>query len=196
MVCTTAAGVNSSVRWTTLPSGAMAAEIPDVAATRTQRPCSTARSRLIASCCFVSGVCPKVALFVWIVRTCPPASTVLRTSASSDTSKQMMSPRRAGPTVSAPGVLPGAKSFETRSTAEEKTRARRRIGMYSANGTGCCLAYCAPGPGVALLDGCQTMPALSSVLSSCGFAMTAPTRIGTPTESTACWINAAALSSV
>ena len=101
----------------------------------------------------------------------------------------MMSPSRAGPTFSTPGVWPGAKSFDTRSTEDEKTRASRRIGMYSANGTGCCLAYCAPGPGCALVDGCQTMPALSRVFGSSGLAMTAPTRIGTPTESTACWIS-------
>ena len=43
--------------------------MPLVAATSTQRPCSTARSRPIASCCHVSSESPKVALLVWTTST-------------------------------------------------------------------------------------------------------------------------------
>ena len=53
---TKTAGVNSSDERTTEPSGATIAEMPLVAATTTVRPCSTARSRLIASCCSLSSV--------------------------------------------------------------------------------------------------------------------------------------------
>lgn len=43
--------VNSLLLCSTVPSGAITALIPLVAAATTARPCSTARSRYMASCC-------------------------------------------------------------------------------------------------------------------------------------------------
>src|SRR5665811_143700 len=42
--------------------------------------------------------------------------------------------------------VPALKSDETRSTLSLKWRKKDRYGMYSANGTGCCLMYCAVRP--------------------------------------------------
>src|SRR5262245_6158333 len=50
--------VNSFERSTIEPSGLISALIPLVAAMSIDRPCSTARSREIASCCSVCPVCP------------------------------------------------------------------------------------------------------------------------------------------
>ena len=50
--------VNSVDRSTIEPSGRISALIPLVAAISVDRPCSTARSREIASCCSVCPVCP------------------------------------------------------------------------------------------------------------------------------------------
>ena len=82
-ICSTKTdGVNNADARTTEPSGAMIAEIPLVAATATVRPNSTARSRLIASCCALSSVWPNVALFVWTTIMPAPPSTTSRTSPS------------------------------------------------------------------------------------------------------------------
>ncbi len=68
--------MNSDEERTTEPSGAMMAEMPLVAVTATLRPNSTARSRLMASCCSLSAVWPKVALLVWTtIIPAPPSAT-------------------------------------------------------------------------------------------------------------------------
>jgi hypothetical protein len=74
--------VNSSDRRTTDPSGATTALIPLVAATTTVRPCSTARSRLIASCWALSSVYPNVALLVCTTSMPAPSRTVSVTRGS------------------------------------------------------------------------------------------------------------------
>src|SRR5829696_9289996 len=82
-ICSTnTAGSNRSDDRVTVPSGATIAEIPLVAATATVRPNSTARSRLIASCCSLSSVKPKVALLVWTTIIPAPSSTTSRTRPS------------------------------------------------------------------------------------------------------------------
>ena len=61
------------------------------------------------------------------------------------TSKQMTSPMptvrpsRSESSGTYPGSVPGSMSRVTRSTAEENWRTKERMGMYSANGAGCCL---------------------------------------------------------
>jgi hypothetical protein len=84
--------VKSEVRCSTAPLGAMTALTPTVEICTVARPCSTARSRLIASCCVDSAVWPKLALFVWTTSTSPPVVTAVRTMSSYATSKQMTSP--------------------------------------------------------------------------------------------------------
>jgi hypothetical protein len=70
----------------TVPSGAITALTPLVAATSTVRPCSTARTREIACCWYVIWVKPKVALFVGTASTWAPERTLWRTRSSKITS--------------------------------------------------------------------------------------------------------------
>ena len=65
----------------TLPDPSTNAETPTVEAINAGRPCSTARSRTMASCCRASASL-KVALFVCTTSSCAPPVTVSRTMLS------------------------------------------------------------------------------------------------------------------
>ena len=123
--------MNNDVDWWGVPSGVMRAETPTLETCTTERPCSIARIRLIASCWTDSSVKPNVALFVWIEMRLAPSRTLSRTTSSTATSKQMLRPTARVPpaavgTRKRPIESPGAKSRVTRSTLSEKSRKKER----------------------------------------------------------------------
>ena len=75
-------GPSELARRLQMTSGAMTALMPLVAATSTARPCSTARSRDMASCCSGCPVPAYVALLVWTTSSRPPPVTTSRTTPS------------------------------------------------------------------------------------------------------------------
>ena len=147
--------VNRAVHCWTTPSGPMTADTPTVETCTVARPCSTARSRDIASCWVDSAVRPKEALFVGTTSSSAPLRTASRTTSSNATSKQITvangtdRPSLGASRGTTAGCVPASMSTSTRSTWVEKSRSRPRSGTYSPNGAGRCLAYAnvAPRPG-------------------------------------------------
>ncbi len=74
------------------PSGPTIALVPTVEMLTTLRPVSSARIRAIASCCTLSSVRPKSALFDWARMRPAPSWTMSVVSWSSTMSKQIAMP--------------------------------------------------------------------------------------------------------
>jgi hypothetical protein len=101
--------VNRLVAAVTAPSGAIVALTPLVVTTSTERSCSTARTRDMASCWKVMSVKPKVALLLGTASTCAPASTLSATRSSKAISQQIATPSRTPAASTAPTPPPGTK---------------------------------------------------------------------------------------